>query len=259
MLPFPQLLEYGNIRPLEWWDTETVLMAFDANNFVQSTGFNTDGFIDYKGISVQADAQSANNLVPQKGTSINSIINDYGTYGIVLYGSGLIANNSQIPSTYTQSDYTVDFWFRNSGSGANVLEIVPFLWCQAIANNSNKWCLWAYFKDSNGARFQNNGGGPTRPKANYASMYADTNWHHFGYTFVKSTNTHYLFIDGILIDTFVYSIVTPGTPATKFGLTGHVNDQGLAGGTGPHTAIDRFRFRNSAVWTSNFNTSTIYP
>lgn len=190
MIPFSRMIKYGKVVGTRWFDGEDVLMAYDTYNFVPSTGFNTDGFNDYKGIFVQADAQSTNNKLPILGIPGESILSPFGTYGICLYGSGLIANSSQISPSISTGDYTVDFWMRNSTSGETALEIVPFVWCNLIANNNNKWCLWAYLKDSTGARFQNNGSGPTRPKANYSRMYADTNWHHFGYTYVRSTNTH---------------------------------------------------------------------
>lgn len=259
MIPFSRMIKYGNIVNARWWDEPDVLMAYDTYNFVPSTGFNTDGFNDYKGIFVQADAASTDNKFPILGIPGESVLNQFGSYGICLYGSALIANTSQIDPSRSTSDYTVDFWMRNSTAGENVLEIVPFVWCNLITTNNNKWCMWAYLKDSNGVRYQNNGSGPTRSKSSYSSMYADTNWHHFACTYVRSTNTHYIFFDGVLIDTFVYTVVTPGTPATKFGITGHVNSQGASGGSPAHTYIDRFRFRNTAVWTSNFNINTIYP
>jgi hypothetical protein len=236
-------------------------MAFDSHNFVRSTGFNSNGFTDYKGLSMTSDAQNTtSNMLPDLGTASTSAINQFGSYGILLYGAGIIAANSQIPATITQQDYTIDYWFRNTTYPNDVsLEIVPFSWYNVMQQNNNKWCMWGNFKDGLGPRFQVSTTANTRPKSLYTGMYNNTNWNHFGYTFVKSTNTHYLFVNGNLIDSFVLEVPSPGTLGNKFGIAGHVNSAGTTGGTAPHTAIDRFRVRNTAVWTASFNLSTLYP
>lgn len=259
MLPFARPLVYNNRTVPAWYSGSNVLMAYDSQIFRPSTGFNTDGFIDYKGLSITADAQTAG-LLPGLGTSVTSTINPFGSYGILLYGSGLVANNSQVPASLTQQDYSIDFWFRNTSYPNDTsLELVPFSWYSVMSSNSNKWCMWAYFKDTTGPRYQNNNVNTTRAKSFYAPMYNNTNWNHYAYTFVKSTNTHRVFINGTLIDSFTLTVATPGTAGAKFGVAGHVNSQNASGGTSPHTAIDRYRVQSTAVWTSNFSLSTLYP
>jgi len=257
MLPFPQLVKYGNVRAPEWYTGSDVLMAFDSVNFVPSTGFNTNGFTDYKGKVMTSDAQNTGKL-PAKADGTNSILNTFGSYGIILYGSGIVAANSQILPSLTQQDHTVDFWFRNTTTGNANLEMVPFMWYNVMATNNDKWCMWAYMKDGQGPRFTNNNSNTLRTLSLYSTMYNNTNWNHYAYVFVKSTNTISIFLNGIKVDTFTYNIITPAA-GSKCGIAGHVNSTDANGGSGAHTAIDRFRIRNTAVWTANFNTSTIYP
>lgn len=240
MLPFPRMLEYANVRPPEWYSDPNTIMAWDSSIFIADTTFQ-----DYCSNTISIDRQNAGPN-PSLNTGTGS---EYGV-GVKLSGAMLVAAGSQIPASTWGSSFTVDMWYSQT-STAN-LEFIPFGSYRIMAANDNKYLLWFYSVDGQGVRYQNNGGNVLRSLSGYP-MFTST-WKHIAYVYDSTTHTNYFFVNGVLTDSFSYTVGIP-TSAVAAGVGGHVNS---SSGT-TDSIVERFRVRTGAVWTSNFNPSTIYP
>lgn len=243
MLPYGRMPVYGN-NTQGWYSGTGVVMAFDSTNFSPVTISTT--FNDYKGVAITGDYQNGGYVLPFKNTNGNN-----STYGPgIQLGSGLLAAaNSQIPASLVGTGYTVDFWYAQT-STSNI-EVVPWGWYLTVANNNPKWQGWY-----NGSvqRMINNGSSFDRTL--YSNFY-NTTWKHYAYVYTgTSTHTHYVFVNGTIIDTYTNTITVP-TGATRFGVGGHVNSTGST----INSIIERFRVHNYARWTANFTASdaNLYP
>ncbi|QOI72017.1 hypothetical protein pEaSNUABM50_00567 [Erwinia phage pEa_SNUABM_50] len=241
MLPFPRISEYGNVAK-NWYTGSNVVLAFDSNNFIPNTNFN-----DYKSKIISIDKQNASSPNPTLNTGVAS---PYGS-GIALYGALLVAGSSQIPPSFSTSSFTIDMWYSQSSTAG--IEFIPYGMYRQLAPNDNKYLLWFYGVDTQGMRYQNNGANIIRPKSNYSSLFTST-WKHIAYVYDSTSNMNYFFINGILVDSFTYTVASPAS-ATICGVGGHVNSPS---GT-VHSIVERVRFRTGAVWTENFDINNIYP
>lgn len=247
MLPFPRISQYGNTISNQWYNEPNVIMAYDAFNFI-STGYGGAGFTDYRGKIIKVDAQNTASPVPAIAST--GPINKFGSKGICTFGAGLVAPDAQVPTTLTNSSFTMDMWYRQETTTGT--ESGPFFFYTSMSSNSGKFGIWCYM-DGNGPRYQNNGGNLNRPQSNYAAMIS-TSWVHIAYVYDAGPQMNYFFINGTLSDSFQYRINQP-TGATFCGIIGHVNSP-----TGTnHSYVDRVRLSTGARWTSSFNPSTIYP
>lgn len=241
MLPFPRLLQYANKRTPEWYSDPRTIMAWDSTRFVANTSFK-----DYCANIISIDRQA-----PGPNPSLNTTYpqSEYGS-GVRLSGAGLMAENSNIPSSTWTSSFTVDMWYSQT-STANI-EFIPFGTYRTAAANDNKYLLWFYSVDGQGMRYQNNGGNNVRPQANYPLF--TSAWKHIAYVYNSTTNMNYFFVNGVMTDSFPYVVSQP-TAAAYIGVGGHYNSATST----TDSIVERFRIRTGAVWTSNFNTSMIYP
>lgn len=240
MFPFARINQYGNTISPNWYSDPRTILAWDSTIFGADVTFS-----DYTGKNISIDRQGAG-----PNPSLNTgPASSYGP-GVKLSGAGLMAAGSQIPSSTWSSSFTVDMWYAQT-STANV-EFIPFGAYRTAAANDNKYLLWFYAVDGQGVRYQNNGTNTIRSQSLYP-IFTST-WKHIAYVYDSTTHTNYFFVNGTLTDSFSYTVTTP-TSAAFAGVGGHYNS--------PTSTIDsiveRFRIRTGAIWTSNFNTSTIYP
>lgn len=241
MLPFPRLLKYANIRTPDWYSDPRTIMAWDSNIFVANSTFQ-----DYCSNTISIDRQAAGPN-PSINTSYPNSL--YGP-GVRLSGAGLTAANAQIPSSTWASSFTVDMWY--SQTSTSNIEFVPFGAYRVASANDNKYLLWFYAVDGQGMRYQNNNVNTFRPQANYPIF--TSAWKHIAYVYNSTTHMNYFFVNGVITDSFSYTVSLPST-ATFASCLGHVNSPSST----TDSIVERFRIRTGAIWTSNFNTSTIYP
>ncbi len=241
MLPFPRLLKYANTRTPNWYSDPRTIMAWDSAKFIADVPFQ-----DYCANTISIDRAGVG---PNPSLNASYPQSAYGP-GVRLSGAGLMAANSQIPSSTWTSSFTVDMWY--SQTSTSNIEFIPFGTYRAASANDNKYLLWFYSVDGQGMRYQNNGGNNIRPQANYP-IFTST-WKHIAYVYNSAANMNYFFVNGVMTDSFPYIVSQPITAAYT-GVGGHYNSPS----TTTDSIVERFRIRTGAIWTSNFNTSTIYP
>jgi len=250
MLPFPRMVEYGNIAPTTHWYDEydgSLLAAYDSKNFSQS------GFTDYAGASQ---------------TVINNVLGTVGSYPTIYndttfqYGTGIKMNfrgatyTTAIPAATWVGAWTVDYWHRlDTVLTNNYHANMCYLFVNAnIINGTNYTQRLLVQQDNDRSLYLslwNNAATPPRTATSRNDEVISTTWHHIALVY-NGSGTFRFFINGILKQTFTYSILNPVSLQT--GIYGYQ----FINGNNHVSCIERFRIRKKAVWTDNFDTNTIY-
>jgi len=243
MIPFARISKYGNTLPISppWYTDSNVVMAWDGNNF------SSNGFTDYVGNTMTLEMQNAGYLRP------NLMIDSTGPYGtnIINLAAGLVSSlDSTVLSVQLGSSqsFTVDFWQRQISNGS--LETIPFGHYITASNNNPKLMAWFPFNPN--VYYQYAGTSTSRSGTLYAGLSTNV-WKHILYSYDSVTKNSYFFINGVQVDTFTFTFPTP-TGATRFGIGGHVNNNGSN-----HTYVDRYRVRKDLVVNANFSLTNLYP
>lgn len=243
MLPFPRLVEYGNIVVNKKWYDGTEVIAFDSLNY------NSAGFFDYNGNPISVGVYQNGGVLP----TVDSKPIFKGTGIKIPYSCYVARPNTDV--SFLNKSFTVDFWMcQSESSGTMQLSATPIA---AYPNTSyNTYTNRFLVAEANGTLYQwNNSTSGTSWGQSYPDLLS-TSYVHFALTY--DGTAFRVYTNGVLqqvISKTTAQIPLP-TPSTSqvIGLLGQ-------GGYQPtkFSIIDRYRLRSTVVWTSNFNTSTIYP
>lgn len=243
MLPFPRISEYGNIVKSRKWYDGTEVIAFDSLNY------NSSGFFDYNGNPISVGIYQTDGQLP----TVDSMPIFSGTGIRIPYSCYIARTNTDV--SWLNKSWTVDFWMCQSAStGTMQLSATPIA---SYPNTSyNTYTNRFLIAEANGTLQQwNNSTSGTSWGQSYADLLSTT-YVHFAMTY--DGTAFRVYTNGVLqqvISKSTAQIPLP-TPSTSqvIGLLGQ-------GGYKPtkFSTIDRYRLRSTVAWTSNFNTSTIYP
>ena len=258
MLPFPQLVEYGNtVIHKEWYDGVD-LIAYDSSLFSQS------GFTDYTGktVSVITNPYGQTGSIPTKGTQTDL---QYGT-GINMNRGSIGAANSQISTSYLTGDWMCDLWVKYTTIGSNN-DYLPFYPLMNDSNGTGRAYEFQSRSDTKYfAAYYNNGTSGTwvQTANTYLNELKTGSWHHFCMQYTVSTSTLNVYVDGI-----IKIIFTGYTPVAVSGTTHNGFLWGnYVGRSSASACVERYRLRTGnyvpsvgIIGSTAFNpdTQTLYP
>lgn len=243
MLPFSRLVQYGNkIEDRKWYDG-TEVIAFDSLNYKSA------GFFDYNGKPISVGTYQSGGSTP----TVDSKPIFKGTGIKIPYSSYIVRTNTDV--SFLNKTFTLDYWTcQTASSGTMQLSASPI----AVYPNTsfNTYTNRFLIAEANGNLYQwNNSTSGTSWGQSYTDMLS-TSYVHFALTY--DGTAFKVYTNGVLQQVISKStaqipLPTP-TNSQVIGLFGQ-------GGYQPtkFSIIDRYRLRSTVVWTSNFNTSTIYP
>jgi len=259
MLPFPQLVEYGNTVIHKDWYDGVDLVAWD------SSLFNSTGFTDYTGktISVITNVYGQGGTIPTIGTQTDL---SYG-HGVNMNRGSIGAASNQVSTSYLTGNWMCDFWVKYTTIGTQN-DFLPFY---PLMNDINASGGRAYEFQSRSdtkffAAYYNNGssGVWVQTSNTYLNELKTGTWHHFCMQYTASTSTLNVYVDGIIRITFTGYTPVAVTNTTHNGfLWGNYLGRSTAS-----ACVERYRLRTGnyvpsvgTIGSTAFtpDTQTLYP
>lgn len=244
MIPFP-ILNSSNTNPAPWYNGDE-LIAFDSAR-VQLI---LDNFLstDYNAKPIQV----GNWTDGKPNVSTGYYPFQYGS-GIKVPSTAYVYCTSPEPS-WLYGSWCVDFWTKQEtiSSYNSVLNNLAYSPNAAPSSSYDRFIFGAFVND---VGIWNNvgAGGSYKIPAQYKTAWNSTEWIHMCIQYDSSTNTFYMYKDGVLIYNFVYVIKNVNLPngSLFFGLS-NVGNLAI-----PY--VERYRLRTGIRFDlSGFDMSKIY-
>lgn len=242
MLPFPPLIQYGNIAAIRWY-TGHEIVAYD------SSIFNPSGFFDYTGKSMKVGKTVYNvtgNLSPTIGNEV------------MPYGSGINLNQGVISTYFSgavgifRSSWCLDFYVKQNQSVSGGTAYCPVNFVNdniETATGSgrleiNHLNVTTVAQNSNTASY--NG-------VVSSEIYISTDFYHYAIQYFNKR--FYIFKNGVLVENFDFDI--NGTEWKDLAIFGNLY---RGNPSSAYAIIERYRLRLGQYFDiAGFDLNTIYP
>ncbi len=167
--------------------TAAIIDVSNNANVVTSQGTPTFSVSGVRGTAITFNQASSDYLCSETGTG-NGSCDDDGDYDT------------------TTSDIAVGAWVKRSASGTDI-DVIASKWGNAIADQSFR----LYFDASDFPTFETTDGISVTLTSVSPTAITDTNWHHIMGVFDNGSNTQYLYVDGMRVDSDSATHATPNS------------------------------------------------
>lgn len=239
MLPFPILVEYGNVVK-NWY--EGSLMAFD------SSIFNSASFTDYRGNIIYVSDMNGATATAKVSSGVDM---QYGK-GFEVNFSLIGIKDSAVNVSWVQNSFTLDFWHRQKTTGYTY-----FAPMNCLSTFSGPWSSSPKFQYLNDIKFNSKFMIGTNPQYYQYTPYLPLNtttWTHYCFMYNASSSTHTFYVNGVLTNTYS-SVPVVATGIQSIGIAGDVYKDNYSN----TPILERYRLTAGLKFnTAGFDITKIY-